>query len=73
MILKNDLLNKCIAQPIHVSRLLKTYQGPICIAIPIRIDIKKLTYCERACPARRFDFDKSGEYYGVLRRISGRI
>jgi hypothetical protein len=52
------------------SRWLNTYQGPIRIEIPIRINPQKLTYCKKACRARRFDFDKSGAYYGVLiRRI----
>jgi hypothetical protein len=55
------------------SKLLNTYQGPIRIAIPIRINPQKLTYCKKACLACRFDFDRSGAYNAVLRRISGRI
>jgi hypothetical protein len=48
------------------SKLLNTYQGPIRIAIPIRINPQKLTYFKKVCRARRFDFDKSVAYNGVL-------
>jgi hypothetical protein len=37
------------------------------------LDREKLTQYDKACRARRFDFDKSGAYHGVLRCISGRI
>jgi hypothetical protein len=53
----------CLSKP-------RTTEGPRTREARIR---EEILYCKKACRAQRFDFDKSGAYCGVLRRISGRI
>jgi hypothetical protein len=42
--------------PWFKTRLLNTYQGPIRIAIPIRINPQKLTHFKKACRARKKNY-----------------